>query len=179
MDHPMCDLAKGMMILAYGSTGVFLSDGATNVMPVGPHRGKPLSEAHSAENRASVHKAWQLAHQHIRHSLEGGFYQGWDLHPAQLPVRYAACYAFFLRGFAQAAERLRNFVEKAAQATLVGDVFDDAATGQGLLNYFLRAYNCGAIDAADIAQSGLSASEFALRSFAKILDARRERLKTP
>ena len=105
-----------------------------------------------------MHGAWQLAHRHIRHSLEGGFYQGWDLHPAQLPVRYATCYAFFLEGFAQAAERLRNFVEKAAQATLVGDVFDDAATGQGLLNYFLRALNCGAIDArrhgADRADAG-------------------------
>ena len=88
-----------------------------------------------------MHAAWQLSHRHIRHSLEGGFYQGWDLHPAQLPVRYATCYAFFLEGFAPAAERLRNFVEKAAQATLVGDVFDDAATGQGLLNYFLRALN--------------------------------------
>jgi len=178
MDHPMCDLAKGMMILAYGGTGVFLSDGATNVMPVGPHRGSALSDEQRDENRAAVHNAWQLAHRHIRHSLEGGFYQGWDLHPAQLPVRYAGCYAFFLRGFTQAADRLRNFVEKAAQATLVGDVFDDAATGQGLLNYFLRAHNCGAIDLADIEQSGLSPSEFELRSFAKILDARRQRLKT-
>ena len=65
-------------------------------------------------------------------------------HPAQIPVRFATCYAFFLEGFAQAADRLRNFIEKAAQATLVGDVFDDAATGQGLLNYFLRALNSGA-----------------------------------
>ena len=106
---------------------------------------------------------------HIRHSLEGGFYQGWDLHPAQLPVRYAACYAFFLEGFAPAAERLRNFVEKAAQATLVGDVFDDAATGQGLLNYFLRALNSGAIEVADLERTGLTPEEVELRSFAKIL----------
>ncbi len=102
------------------------------------------------ENRAAVHHAWQLSHRHIRHSLEGGFYQGWDLHPAQIPVRFATCFAFFLEGFAPAAERLRNFIEKAAQATLVGDVFDDAATGQGLLNYFLRALNSGAIDVADL-----------------------------
>ncbi len=73
------------------------------------------------------------------------FYQGWDLHPAQLPTRYAAVYAFFPRSLDAASERLSNFVEKAAKATLVGDVFDDAATGQGLLNYFLRAINCGAI----------------------------------
>jgi hypothetical protein len=176
MDHPLCDLAKGMMVLAYAGTGVFLSDGATNVMPVGPHKGKALTAEQESENRRVVHGAWQLAHSHIRRSLLGGFYQGWDLHPAQLPVRYATCYAFFLESFAQAAERLRNFVEKAAQATLVGDVFDDAATGQGLLNYFLRGLNSGAIDLTDAAQTGLTPEEFALRSFAKILDARRTRL---
>lgn len=177
MDHPMCDLAKGLMLLAYAGTGVFLSDGATNVMPVGPHRGS-LTDAQRAENTRVVHSAWQLAHRHVRHSLRGGFYQGWDLHPAQLPVRYATCYAFFLEGFSAAAQRLSNFVEKAAQATLVGDVFDDAATGQGLLNYFLRALNCGAIDLKDIAATGLTQEEFALRSFAKILDARKQRLST-
>jgi citrate lyase beta subunit len=176
MDHPMCDLAKGLMLLSFAGTGVFLSDGATNVMPVAPHRGKDLSPAQLAENRAVVHAAWQLSHRHIRHSLEGGFYQGWDLHPAQLPVRYAACYAFFLEGLKSAAERLKNFIAKAAQATLVGDVFDDAATGQGLLNYFLRALNCGAIDLPDIEQTGLTAAEVELRSFAKILAARRARL---
>ncbi|HVT05925.1 MAG TPA: phosphoenolpyruvate kinase [Polyangia bacterium] len=176
MDHPWCDLAKGLMMLAYGGTGLFLSDGATNVMPVGPHRGDGLTAEQEAHNRAVVHAAWRLSHKHIRRSLEGGFYQGWDLHPGQLPVRYATCFAFFLEGFAPAAERLRAFVEKAAQATLVGDVFDDAATGQGLLNYFLRALNSGAIDAADMRATGLTPDEVALRSFAKILAARRQRL---
>jgi len=177
MDHPLCDLAKGMMLLAYAGTGIFLSDGATNVMPVGPFEGPGLNAAQLDHNRRTVHGAWQLAHKHIRHSLRSGYYQGWDLHPAQLPVRYATCYAFFLEGFAQAAERLHNFIDKAAQATLVGDVFDDAATGQGLLNYFLRARNCGAIDERDIAATGLTPDEFGLRSFAKILSARRQRLQ--
>ena len=176
MDHPMCDLAKGLMLLSYAGTGVFLSDGATNVMPVAPHRGTQLSADQLAENRSAIYGAWQLAHRHIRHSLEGGYYQGWDLHPAQLPVRYATCYAFFLEGLASAGERLKNFIEKAAQATLVGEVFDDAATGQGLLNYFLRALNCGAIGLNDVEQTGLTPSEFELRSFAKILAARRARL---
>ena len=72
-------------------------------------------------------------------------YQGWDLHPAQLPIRYMAVYSYFLESYEEATLRLRNFVSKAAQATLSGDVFDDAATGQGLLNYFLSALNCGAI----------------------------------
>ena len=177
MDHPWCDLAKGLMMLAYAGTGIFLSDGATNVMPVGPHRGDALTAEQEQQNRAVVHAAWRLSHRHTRHSLEGGFYQGWDLHPGQLPARYATCFGFFLEGFTPAAERLRNFVEKAAQATLVGDVFDDAATGQGLLNYFLRALNSGAIDLDDMVQTGLTRDEVALRSFAKILATRRERLR--
>jgi citrate lyase beta subunit len=175
MDHPWCDLAKGMMVLAYAGTGVFLSDGSTNVLPVELHRGEALTPTQLRDNRNAVHAAWRLSQRHIRHSLVGGFYQGWDLHPAQLPVRFATCYAFFLEGFTQAADRLRNFIEKAAQATLVGDVFDDAATGQGLLNYFLRALNCGAIAESDLAATGLTKEEFALRSFAKILAARRTR----
>lgn len=177
MMHPMCDLAKGMMTLAYAGTGIFLSDGATNVLPVGPHTSKDLRPDQLEENRAVIHGAWRLAHRHIRHSLEAGYYQGWDLHPAQLPVRYATCYAFFLESLAKAAERLSNFIAKAAQATLVGDVFDDAATGQGLLNYFLRALNCGAIALEDVEQTGLTAEEVNLRSFAKILSARRARLQ--
>jgi citrate lyase beta subunit len=176
MLHPLCDLAKGMMVFALAGTGVFFSDGATNVMPVGLHRGESLSPEQVEQNRATVHAAWQLSYRSIRHSLEGGFYQGWDLHPAQLPVRYAACFAFFLEGLGAAALRLRNFLEKSAQATLVGDVFDDAATGQGLLNYFLRALNSGAIEMEEIAQTGMTADEFGLRSFAKILAARRARL---
>jgi citrate lyase beta subunit len=176
MAHPLCDLAKGMMVLAYAGTGIFLSDGATNVMPIGPHRAPAsgaLSPEQLAENHATVYNAWRLYRQNVRHSLEGGFYQGWDLHPAQLPVRYATTYAFFLEGLSTAAARLSNFIQKAAQATLVGDVFDDAATGQGLLNFFLRAHNCGAISDAELAQTGLTLPEFQLRSFTKILAARR------
>jgi hypothetical protein len=176
MDHPICELAKGLMLMSLAGTGVFLSDGATNVMPVGPHRGAALSPEQIVENRAAVHAAWQLSHRHIRRALVGGLYQGWDLHPAQLPVRYAATYAFFLSGLSHAAERLRTFIDNAAQATLAGGVFDDAATGQGLLNYFLRALACGAIDLADVERTGLTADEVELRSFAKILAARRARL---
>src|SRR6202040_6346 len=100
-------------------------------------------------------------------------YQGWDLHPAQLPTRYAALYSFFLEGLDSSAMRLRNFVEKAAKATLVGDVFDDAATGQGLLNYFLRATNSGAITEDEALRlSSLTREELRSGSFVKILKNR-------
>lgn len=178
MTHPVCDFAKHMMQVAYAGTGLWLSDGATNVLPVPPHRaakdGPPLTPAQIEENRAVVHRAWRLHAEHVRHSLVGGFYQGWDLHPAQLVTRYASLYWFFLEGLNAASDRLRNFVQKAAQATLVGEVFDDAATGQGLLNYFLRAINCGAITEEEaLERSGLTLDELRGRSFVRILKSRR------
>src|SRR5262249_55487787 len=86
---------------------------------------------------------------------------------------YAAVYSFFLESLPAATERLRNFIEKAGQATLVGDVFDDAATGQGLLNYFLRGMNCGAITEGEALATGLTVDELRSRSFVRILRARR------
>jgi citrate lyase beta subunit len=132
MLHPACDYARNAMQVAYAGTGIRLSDGATNILPVG-------------QAADAVHRAWKLHYDHIRHSLACGFYQGWDLHPAQLPTRYAAVYAFFREGLTESTERLRNFMAKSEQATLVGTVFDDAATGLGLINYFNRALHCGAI----------------------------------
>jgi citrate lyase beta subunit len=175
MRHPACDFAKHMMKVAFAGTGVTLSDGATNIMPVAPHRGQGLSDEQQRANRAAVFAAWRLHADDTRHSLVNGFYQGWDLHPAQLPTRYGAVYAFFLDGLAPASERLRNFVDKAAQATLVGDVFDDAATGQGLLNYFLRGIACGAVTEQEALATGLSLDEIREKSFVKIMAARRAR----
>lgn len=176
MRHPACDFAKHIMQVAYAGTGIWLSDGSTAILPVAPHRATgehPLTPEESAENAASVHRAWRLHFDDIQHSLVNGFYQGWDLHPAQLPTRYAALFAFFLGGLDAAAERLRNFVEKAAQATLVGDVFDDAATGQGLLNFFLRGINSGALSEEEvIARTGVTLDELRGRSFVRILKNR-------
>lgn len=177
MRHPACDVARSVMQVALAGTGVWLSDGATNILPVPVHRardGAGLSEAQRAANRAAVHRAWRLHYEDIQHSLVRGFYQGWDLHPAQLVTRYAAVYAFFLQSLDAASERLRNFIAKAAQATLVGEVFDDAATGQGLLNYFLRAVNCGAVREEEVERlSGLTIEELRSASFVKIVNGRR------
>jgi citrate lyase beta subunit len=157
MRHQACDFGKHMMQVSLAQSGVFLSDGATNVLPIAP----------------DVHRAWKQHYDDVRHSLVNGYYQGWDLHPAQLPTRYAAVYAFFLSARPAATARLRNFVDKAAQATLVGDVFDDAATGQGLLNFFVRALSSGAMTMNEAAETGLTAEELQGRSFVKILEARR------
>jgi citrate lyase beta subunit len=182
MTHPACDFARSVMLVALAGTGIWFSDGATNILPVPIHRaakdGPPLSQMRAAENRDAMHRAWKLHAEHIHHSLVNGFYQGWDLHPAQLVTRYAAVYDFFLAGLDSASDRLRNFVEKAAQATLVGEVFDDAATGQGLLNYFLRAMHAGAITEKEAqSRSGLTLDELRSGSFLKILENRKAKPK--
>jgi hypothetical protein len=164
--------------VALAQSGVRLSDGATNIMPIPSHRapkGEALTADQRRENVESVHHAWKRHFDDVMHSLVNGYYQGWDLHPAQLPTRYAAVYAFFLSALPAATARLRNFVEKAAQATLVGDVFDDAATGQGLLNFFIRGLTSGALTAEEVSATGLTKEELRTRSFLAILEARRRR----
>lgn len=175
MAHPVCDFAHHMTKVALAGTGIFLSDGATNIMPIGPHRGEQLSFEQMAENRESVHQAWRTGFLHSMHSLINGFYQGWDLNPAQLPMRYAATYNFFLNSYEDAVFRLKTFVERAAISTLTKDIFDDAATGQGLLNFFLKAMNCGAITEDEATATGLTIDEIRSRSFYRILEGRRKK----
>ena len=175
LDHPTSVLARMLMQLALSGTGVQLADGPTTVMPIAKHRAGPqgLTAIQREENRTGVHDAWRLHYRHIRQGLANGFYQGWDLHPAQLPARYTAVYAFFREGLASTTERLRAFMAQSAQATRVGNMFDDAATGQGLLNYFLRAVGCGAITEAEaLEHGGLTLAELRTRSFLQILKNR-------
>ena len=77
-----------------------LSDGSTNVLPVGD---ATRSDA-----------AWRLHDRLVRRSLARGFYQGWDMHPAQLPTRYAATYAFYRDGRAAAATGCAAYVDTAS-----------------------------------------------------------------
>jgi hypothetical protein len=163
------------MQVALAQSGVQLSDGGTNVMPIPPHRpaaGKPLTATEREENRAAVHRAWKTHFDGVTHSLINGYYQGWDLHPAQLPTRYAAVYAFFQSARPAATARLRAFVEKASRAALVGDVFDDAATGQALLNFFVRGIRSGAMTAEEGAETGLTKDELSGLPFLQLLAAR-------
>jgi citrate lyase beta subunit len=173
--HHACEFARLAMQAALAGTGVTLSDGSSAVLPVPPHRvaaGRALTPEQRRENEAVVHGAWRVHFDDVRASLRDAYYQGWDLHPAHLPTRYAAVFSFFLEGREAAAQRLRAFVDKAAQATRLGSVFDDAATGQGLLNFFLRGLSCGALTEAEALESGLTLEELRGRSFSKILAGR-------
>jgi citrate lyase beta subunit len=131
MDHPVADHAKAVMQVAAAGTGVRVSDGSTNVLPVG--------------ETDAVQGAWRLHSRLVRRSLERGFYQGWDLHPAQLPTRYAATYAFFRSGSDAAAARLSAYLERRATGVL-----DEPATARALAGFLLRGLDCGALDADEV-----------------------------
>jgi hypothetical protein len=173
LDHPACDFARHVIQVSAADRGVFLSDGPSTILPIPRHR-TPATDEQRAENRAIVQRAMRHHFDLVQRSLAHGYYQGWDLHPGQIPTRYAAVYSFFLKSLDAAAARLRNFIDQSAQATLVGDVFDDYATGQGLLNFMLRGVNCGAFTEQEAAASGLSIDELRGRSFQKIMDHRRK-----
>ncbi|PJJ00668.1 citrate lyase beta subunit [Streptomyces sp. 2333.5] len=133
LDHPVADHAKAVMQVAAAGTGVRLSDGSTNVLPVGPTE--------------RVHEAWRLHHGLVRRSLARAYYQGWDMHPGHLPTRYAAVYAFYREGLEQAAARLAAYAAKAG-----GDVMDEPATAKALSGYLLRGLDCGAVDPEEVAR---------------------------
>ncbi|GIF13152.1 aldolase [Actinoplanes teichomyceticus] len=138
MDHPAADHAKAVMQAAAAQTGVRLSDGSTNILPVG--------------ERDQVHAAWRLHHRLVRRSLERGYYQGWDLHPAQLPSRYAATYAFFREGRDAAVSRLRRYLDRQDSG-----IMDEPATARALAGYLLRGLDCGALTDAGFPPDQLTA----------------------
>ena len=77
--------------------------------------------------------------------------------------------AFYLSALPAATARLKSFFTKASTA---GAAFDDAATGQALVNFFARALNSGAITIEEAAQTGLTESELRTASFRQILSNR-------
>jgi citrate lyase beta subunit len=127
MEHPAADHAKAVMQVAAAGTGVHVSDGSTNVLPVG--------------DRAAVHAAWRLHARLVRRSLERGIYQGWDMHFGQLPTRYAAVFLFYLDGLPSAVARLRAYVRRTDSGYL-----DEPATAVALAGFIVRAIECGAVD---------------------------------
>jgi hypothetical protein len=178
--HEACNFARQMMQISLAPLGVRLSDSVTTEMPIAVHKGENLSEKLRIQNKRAVHSAWRKHFNNVTLSLIDGFYQSWDLHPAQIPARYAAVYSFFLETKDEQARRLKGFVEKAAQAMTTGNVFDDAASAQGLLNFFLRALNCGAIEKQEILEiTGLSENELRSASFMEIMENRRKVKSVP
>ncbi len=143
MEHPAADYAKQVMQVAVAGTGVRLSDGSSNVIPIG--------------DPPAVLAAWQLHTRLVRRSLERGYYQGWDLHATQLPSRFIATYGFYLDGLPQAFERLRLYVQKTE-----GGFLDEPATARALAGFVSRAVACGAVTQDDVtAATGVDAQRLA------------------
>ncbi|MCW2494157.1 aldolase [Jatrophihabitans sp.] len=134
MEHPAADYAKAVMQVAAAGTGVAVSDGSTNIVPVG--------------TPAEIRAAWALHYRLVLRSLERGFYQGWDLHPAQLPTRFAATFAFFRAALPSSAARLRAYLDKQSSGVL-----DEPATAKALAGYLLRGLDSGAVDEAEVAEA--------------------------
>ncbi|TRW79654.1 aldolase [Mycolicibacterium sp. 018/SC-01/001] len=131
MEHPAADHAKNVMQVAVAGTGVHLSDGSTNILPIG--------------DRENITAAWQLHARLVRRHLERGICQGWDMHPAQLVTRYLATYAFYRSAFAPAVTRLRNYVHRRDST-----IMDEPATARALASVIHRGHVCGALTAAEI-----------------------------
>jgi citrate lyase beta subunit len=158
--HPALELARRLLVLTAAGTSVSVSDGPTTVLPVAPHRGENLTREQQTENRRAVHAGWRRTAEDVKRALEDGVSQGWDLHPAQLPARFGALFAFFLAELEPAGARLRAFLDRQAQATRLGAMFDDAATAQVLLNTFRRALACAAVTPAEVEHAtGLSVGQ--------------------
>jgi len=142
-------------------------------MPVAVYKADDLIREQTEENFRVVRNAWRKHYNNVTNSLINGFYQSWDLHPAQLVARYAAVYAFFLESAAEQGKRLKGFIERATQANLTGNVFDDAASAQGILNFFARAASCGAMSEAEITDAtGLTIEELNSNSFIEIMNGK-------
>jgi hypothetical protein len=155
-------------------------------MTVPVHKDEKLTEEQKRDNRISVQSGWREHFENVTASMSNGFYQSWDLHPNQLVARYAAVYGFFLRSRDADAARLRGFIDKATQANLTGNTFDDAASANGLVNFFRLGLDCGAFSPAEIKKAtSLSAGElrtkgfeFLVSSFWFLVSARAQELET-
>lgn len=141
LEHPAADHAKEVMQVAVAGTGVHLSDGSTNQLPVGD----------SAQRR----ETWALHARLVRRSLERGYYQGWDLHAHHLPTRFLTNYGFYRGGLADAARRLVAYAGRSVPGIEAADVADEPATARALARYVLRGVLCGAVTEEELHAAGL------------------------
>ena len=132
LHHSACTSTRMRMLMAYAGTDVQVVDGPTKILPIG-------------ETRDPIIAAWQQHRDEILLSLAEGFYQGWDLHPAQLVTRYSTLYNFYAAHAPAMEARLKNYESAAETAVVMQRQFDDASTVRGLRSFLQRARDCRAI----------------------------------
>ncbi|GAB90508.1 DUF6986 family protein [Gordonia rhizosphera] len=123
--HPVADHAKAVMQAAAAQTGVWISDGSTQVVPAGDPE----------QIRAGLRRHHAL----VIRSLQRGFYQGWDMHPGHLVTRWLAVIGFFRSAMPTAAQRLQSYFDRAS-----GAVVDEPATAMSLSLVLQRGAAAGA-----------------------------------
>jgi len=171
--HNACVFARQMMQVALAPLGIRLSDSVTTLLPVAIHKGDDLTDEQKAENKKAVHAGWQKHFDNVTASMTDGFFQSWDLHPNQLPARFAAVFSFYLLAKDKQSARLKGFLDNATKASLSGSTFDDAASAQGLLNFFERGIDCGALTMEEVSNAtGITEEELNSGSFGKIIAGR-------
>ncbi|OZC46429.1 aldolase [Rhodococcus sp. RS1C4] len=131
LEHPVADHAKAVMLAATAQTGIWVSDGSTQVVPSGT----------PAEVDSAIRRHAGL----VTRSLERGFYQGWDMHPTHLATRWTATLSFFRSAMPTAASRVAAYLD-----TTSGGMMDEPATAQALAAVLVRGLDCGAVDAAEL-----------------------------
>nr|WP_296766278.1 aldolase/citrate lyase family protein [Rhodococcus sp. (in: high G+C Gram-positive bacteria)] len=127
LSHPVADHAKNVMLAAAAQTGVWVSDGSTQVVPVGT----------PADIEVAIRRHFGL----VTRSLERGFYQGWDMHPGHLVTRWAATLSFFASAMPAAATRVAAYLDSSS-----GGIMDEPATAQALAGVLVRGLDAGAFD---------------------------------
>jgi hypothetical protein len=120
------------MQVAAAQTGVWVSDGSTQVMPTGTPE--------------QIDAALRRHHRLVTRSLERGFYQGWDMHPGHLVTRWLAVTGFFRSAMPAAATRLQAYFERRS-----GDVVDEPATAMSLALVIRRGLAARAFAADEVA----------------------------
>ncbi|MGC4963327.1 DUF6986 family protein [Gordonia sp. DT101] len=131
--HPVADHAKAVMQAATAQTGVWISDGSTQVIPVG--------------TPDQIQSALRRHHALVLRSVERGFYQGWDMHPGHLVTRWLAVIGFFRSAMPTAARRLESYFDRRS-----GDVVDEPATALSLASVLQRGTAAGAFTADEVTE---------------------------
>ena len=124
---------------------MWVSDGSTNVVPDGD------------DDRAGTHATWRLHAGLVRRALEGGLWQGWDLHPAHLVTRHLTRAVVLGEALPAAVGRLRRYLaaidaaaESGEAAGAAGGVLDEPATARSLASLVLRAIDAGSAPADEV-----------------------------
>jgi citrate lyase beta subunit len=164
LHHSYSTTVRHIMKIASSSYNIRLSDGATNLIPIDKKENK-LSDQLIAD-------IIKLNFNNVTKSLEEGFYQSWDLHPSQIPIRYIANYTFFLTNLPIHIIRMNEFLDSLARVSQTGGLVDDKATAEGLYNYFKHGLSIGALMEEDLNSLKLSIEELKLNSLEKIIDKR-------